>query len=91
MQSRVNLFGGCFEGTIRYQTKRVLKVILNLKDKLLYGPNARERLEILPEGYIDGSEIQLSEEPVKDHELFLFRGNVNLWLRHKQFVTTSYE
>lgn len=76
------LFGVGDGGTIQKVTKRVFKAILNLKDKFLSWPNAEERQQILFAtkdempgcvGYIDGSEIKLSEAPGKDHELFFSR------------------
>lgn len=76
------LFGVGDGGTIQKVTKRVFKAILNLKKRFLFWPNARERWGIVSEtkgempgcvGYIDGSEIKLSEAPVKNHELFFSR------------------
>ncbi|XP_036317676.1 protein ALP1-like [Rhagoletis pomonella] len=69
-------------GTIQKVTKRVFKAILNIKKRFLFWPNARERWGIVSEtreeipgcvGYIDGSEIKLSEAPVTNHELFFSR------------------
>ncbi|XP_049302157.1 uncharacterized protein LOC125775544 [Bactrocera dorsalis] len=76
------LFGVGDGGTVITVTDRIISAIVNLKFKFLCWPTREERRKIVANtmlelpgciGYVDGTEIRLSESPIKDHEFYFSR------------------
>ncbi|XP_049316918.1 uncharacterized protein LOC125779688 [Bactrocera dorsalis] len=77
-----SLFGIGDGGTIYNLTRSIFKAILKLKSKFLFWPHERERQQIVSStstempgcvGYVDGSEVKLSEAPVNEHTMYYSR------------------
>ncbi|XP_031328220.1 protein ALP1-like [Photinus pyralis] len=79
------IFGIGDGGTIEKITSRVFKAIQRLRSQYIYWPNGEERKMIVAStynelpyciGYMDGTEIKLSEAPVVDKESYFSRKKI---------------